>query len=1261
MTPQRWQHVQAVVAAALQRPAGERQAFLHQACADDPALRAEVEALLAPTRQADRDGCPPAEVTVPLPARPSGEETAPPRATPPDSGDPLVGADTVAASSLYRPLRFHAKGGLGEVYVAHDEQLRRQVALKRIQKRFGDDPQSRQRFLREAEVTAQLEHPGIVPVHGLGQTEDGQPCYAMRFIQGETLQAAIERFHAADRPGRDPGERSLALRQLLGRFVAVCNAVAYAHSRGFVHRDLKPANVMLGQYGETLVVDWGLAKPFAGDEPKPVTGEGALAPVVDPGIAGATVDGQAVGTPAYMSPEQAAGRWEVVGPASDLYSLGATLYALLTGQAPVQGKDVPTVLEQVRRGNFPPPRQRKAATPKALEAVCLKAMAQRPEERYATALELAADVEHWLADEPVAAYPEPWTTRARRWARRHRTPVVAVAAVLLATVVLGGGGWWWLEQARAARAARNAEQINQALAEATRLWSQARAGGDLDKWTEALSAAKRARGLLDGDPTEPALAHRVRQLQADLTREARDVKEKALQARRDRRMVARLEEARLKPGGTKTNPFDSRRMAAAYAAAFREYGIDIRALRPAEAAAKIRQRPIQEALVTALDNWALEDLGGQQSGIWRWLIRVARLADRNPHRNHIRAILEGLESRETLPGLRRLASRPQAVRTAAYLVLLGSALGEMGDVPAAVRLFRRGQRRHPEDFGVNFQLAFYLEKLKPPRWNEALRFYSVALALRRQNAVVWNNLGTALAEQGDQKGAVAAYRQAIHLKKDFPEAHYNLGNILSKQRDWKRAVACYRQAIRLRKAFPEASNNLGNALSEQGDQKGAIAAFRRAIRLRKDSPEAHLNLGNALFKQGNQKEALAAYRRAIRLQRDNPEAHYSLGLALFKQEDWKGATAAFRQAIGLKKDFSVAHYNLGYALVKQGDLKGAIAAFRQAIRFKKDYAEAHYNLGLALFNQGNWGGAIAEYRRAIRFKKDYPEAHNNLGFALFNQGDLKGAVAAYLQAIRLQQDFPEAHYNLGNALFNQGDFRGAGAAYRRAIRLKQDFPEAHCNLGLALQRMGRYTRALAALERGHALGSKNRHWPYHSQQWIDNCKHLIDLDKKLPDVLAGKRKLASAEEALAFALLCKEYKQLYAASARFFDRAFKAKPELAGDLPKGYRYNAAGAAALAGWGKGKDVAELEDKERAHWRQQALAWLRADLALWAKQLDGGQPQARALVQKVIRHWQGNPDLAGLRDAAALAKLPEVERKGWGKLWADVDSLRKRAQK
>ena len=349
---------------------------------------------------------------------------------------PVPPAGPAAGVMRYRSLRLHARGGLGEVHVALDEELSRQVALKRIQRPRAADPESRRRFLQEAEITARLEHPGVVPVYGLVRDDSGQPCYAMRFIQGETLQEALDRFHAGDRAGRDPGGRRLAMRDLLGRFVAVCNTVAYAHSRGVLHRDLKPANIMLGAYGETLVVDWGLAKAVGGVAAGPAAAAEAVA---EAGGDDHTRTGQALGTPAFMSPEQARGDLDALGPRSDVYSLGATLYCLLTGKPPFD-REVADVLRQVRRGEFPAPRRLDPSIDAALEAVCLKAMATEPADRYDSARALAEDVERWLADEPISAYREPAPARLLRWGRRHRPLVVGLAATLLAAVVALAAG-----------------------------------------------------------------------------------------------------------------------------------------------------------------------------------------------------------------------------------------------------------------------------------------------------------------------------------------------------------------------------------------------------------------------------------------------------------------------------------------------------------------------------------------------------------------------------------------------------------------------------------------------------------------------------------------------------------------------------------------------------------------------------------------------------------------------------------------------------
>jgi len=345
---------------------------------------------------------------------------------------------TTSSGNRFRIVRPWREGGLGKVSVALDEELNREVALKEIKYRHAKNQTSRERFLLEAEVTGNLEHPGIVPVYGLGHYGDGRPFYAMRFVRGDSLDEAIQRFHqgakgerrGTQRVSGDEGQRSVAFRELLGRFIDVCNAIAYAHSRGVLHRDLKPGNILLGEYGETLVVDWGLAKVAdKPDELGPASLE-SLPKVQSRVAAAATQMGMLIGTPAFMSPEQAHGRLDLLGPASDVYSLGATLYCVLTGASPFSDSSVEVVLEHVRRGEFQRPRDVNPSIPRPLEAICLMAMALKTDDRYATPTALAGDLEHWLADEPVSAYREGIRERAGRWVRRHRAAALATAAAL---------------------------------------------------------------------------------------------------------------------------------------------------------------------------------------------------------------------------------------------------------------------------------------------------------------------------------------------------------------------------------------------------------------------------------------------------------------------------------------------------------------------------------------------------------------------------------------------------------------------------------------------------------------------------------------------------------------------------------------------------------------------------------------------------------------------------------------------------------------
>ncbi len=271
--------------------------------------------------------------------------------------------------------------------------------------------------------------------------------------------------------------------------------------------------------------------------------------------------------------------------------------------------------------------------------------------------------------------------------------------------------------------------------------------------------------------------------------------------------------------------------------------------------------------------------------------------------------------------------------------------------------------------------------------------------------------------------------------------------------------------------------------------------------------------------------------------------------------------------------------------------------------------------------------------------------------------DLPAAIDAYKKALAINPQYAGAWNELGIALANQKDLPAGIDAYSKAIDLDPNFAEAHCNLGILLRDHGDFAAALKPLQKGHDLGSRRPGWPYPSAAWVKQCKQLLALEQKLPAVLQGEA--ASAGDLLALADLCQRYKKRYRDSAALFSKALAAEPQLAEDLGRGYRYNAACAAALAYVGKGVGIDKIEAKKKTTLSQQAREWLQADLTARARLLEKN-PFVAVRIQHDIQHWQRDADLAGLRDEKELAKLPADERAAWQKLWGEVEALSRQAR-
>jgi tetratricopeptide (TPR) repeat protein len=334
----------------------------------------------------------------------------------------------------------------------------------------------------------------------------------------------------------------------------------------------------------------------------------------------------------------------------------------------------------------------------------------------------------------------------------------------------------------------------------------------------------------------------------------------------------------------------------------------------------------------------------------------------------------------------------------------------------------------------------------------------------------------------------------------------------------------------------------------------------------------------------------------------------------------------------------------------------AIAYFKKSIAFAPKLVNSHIDLGKALAGKGKPDEAIACFRKAIAFDPKDALAHTSLGVALAGKGKVEEAIACFRKAIEIDPRFAQAHYNLGVALEDKGRPDEAIACYRKAIARDPKLANAHLGLALGLLQKGQFIEARQPIRRCLRLLPTNHPLRKQAFQLRRYSDQMIALDKKLPAILKGEAKAANADEQLSLGRLCM-FKKRYTAASRFYADAFAAQPTLADDLQAGHRYNAACSAALAAGGQGRDAPKPDDKERARLRKQALGWLQADLALWGKEAEKGTPQARAAVQKKLRHWQKDSDLAGVRDAA-LVKLPEAERAEWQQLWGEVEALRKK---
>jgi serine/threonine-protein kinase len=1118
-----------------------------------------------------------------------------------------------------------ARGGMGAVLRGRDVDLGRDLAVKVLLEKYADRPEVARRFIEEAQIGGQLQHPGVVPVYDIGRFGE-RPFFTMKLVKGKTLAALLsERSEPTeDRP------------RLLSIAVQVAQAMAYAHAKGVIHRDLKPANIMVGAFGEVQVMDWGLAKVLheggiadeerASRQQQPE--EATTIRTARSGTVGGGTDTEAgalLGTPAYMPPEQANGDVALLDRRADVFGLGAILCVILTGKPPYVGRSQEEVRRKAANGDLADAHARLDGCGADAELIeltraCLSPEAMdRPRDARAVAEALTAHfdgVQDRLRQAELAEAAA--RARAAEESRRRRLTLALAATVLLA-LTLGGGGWLWVKNEQSNRQAQLARDVNGALNQATALREQARAAstGSAAMFAQAREQAQRALALAESGLADAALLEQVRRLHAELDEEDKD-----------RQLLAALDAARLAQAATVAGEIRFAYEAAVplYRKAFLAYGLPAGQAEPAEAATRLRGRPeaVRQAAVAALDDWAQLAANLAQPLVephLDWLRAVAQAAESEQGwARQFRAVRAERDPDRRRAALQHLAEAADPRQLPAQaLTSLAEWLQQAGCPAEAVRLLRRAQRHYPADFWVNEALGTALRLVRPAEPEEAVRFLSAAVALRPQSAGAHLNLGTALQEKGRRDDAVACWQRAVELDSNLPAAHANLGLALKDQGRLDEAIACLRKAVALDPTLAGAYTSLGVALKDQGRLDEAVTCLRKVVALDPKNATVHSNLGSVLQIRGELDESIACHTKAVALAPTLAQARFNLGLALQARGRLDEAIACFGKAVALDPKLARAHSSLGQALQARGQLDLAGASFRAAIALDPKDTQAHTNLGVTLYARGRLDEAIACFGKAVALDPKRALAHHNLGNALAARGQLDEAVASFRQAIALGPKHANAHGALGQVLLHQGRFAEARDAFARAAEL---LPENH------------------------------PHRDFASRQ-VRQCARLVELERRLPGLLRGVDRPASAREGLELAEVCR-FKRMPAAAVRFAAAAFAAEPNLANDLNAAHRYNAACQAALAA------ASDATAASRLALRRQALTWLRADLVAWTRLLDTGAPASRAAGQRLMAHWQQNSNLAGIREPAALANLPAEERAAFAQLWADVAALLKKAQ-
>ena len=980
------------------------------------------------------------------------------------------------------------EGGMGVVYKAEQTDLGRCVALKMLREEDNDKPTAVARFEAEARSAARLRHPGIIPIHEVGEIE-GRRYFTMDWIEGEDLDRALS-------GGPLPPNRALQILRDVAR------AVHHAHEQGVVHRDLKPGNILVEKGGRVLVGDFGIARDLQVDRRR------------------LSVTGDILGTPGYMAPEQARGTSHEIGPHSDVFALGAVLYHMIAGRPPYTGDGAIDVWLGALEAKFPPPRAVNPRVHKDVETICLAAMAEAPARRYASAAALADDCERFLRGEPILARPPGLAYRAGKALMRHRGATAAAVAGLLAIAALLAGLLPALGAQRRELAVRAAlEPLTDAIQDARpHLYI---AGPDLfDKLRAVESAVARLEALAQApeiaeSATVWALIGQGRQfLGQDARAEAAYLRAEGLDSRSEpvRRGLARiyLERALL---GLLQGQRESRASRRARSEAWREEGLRrLRGTGVGNAPGEDLERDVLEAMHqfsegTLAATRRLCEEGLQRFGdrmgteeFWNLLAQTAigperiRLLDqalgRRPH--YAWALFARGMMRDAL-GERQAALadfdaalrlRPEFFSAWLHRGLVHSALGDdagaLSDYEAALRLNPRSPDAHHDRAVVLLRLnredearaelaaavglddgyaspLLALANLARKRGDlkGALAHIDLALAAEPENSSARVLRGAVLQVQGQRAEAIAEYTEALRLDPRSAAALANRALARLDLGDRENALADAEAAVQAEPLLSEAWAARARARDLAGDRKGASADHDRALELDPKSVPARINRAAFRREEGDHASALDDLNRAVETAPADVDArrHRAFVLRLLGRAD--EARVDLDEAARLRPEDPEVWHDRGVLLYGQKKYDEAIADLDRCLLLAPRHAKAWFNRAQAWWGKGELTRAIDDLGRATGADAKYDLAFFTRGYLLEQLGRPEEAYASYDAAVQLGTRLAKAWIGRGNLRGKRGDRAGQIADYEQAVRLaqQQGDSELAAQLEAMLQKM----------------------------------------------------------------------------------------------------------------------------------------------------------------------------------------------------------------